>query len=104
MASRSIKKAQRKRPHCYHYAVPIIFTDNNLQRLGSNSPFQYSRQVKTIDEKTKNSSENQVTSSSSSSNTDENKQDKSIKKKSLQTLSSLIHRKDSHRSLIFVII
>jgi len=104
-----LKKLQKKRPHCYIYGPPlrrpleekvaaaailtpqIISTDNNLEKARSNSPFQFPRQVKTIDEKKMNPA-------STSSNTDENKQDKPIKKKSLRTSSSVVHGKDSKKS------
>jgi hypothetical protein len=104
-----LKKIQKKRPHCYHYGTPlqrpleekvataailtpqIISTDKNLQRLPSSSPFQYPRQVKTINEKQSNPV------ASSISNTDENKQDKRIKKKTLRA-TALPDRKDSQNS------
>jgi hypothetical protein len=108
-----MKKIHKHRPYCYVYGPPpqrpieeklataailtpqIIPTKENVQRLARNSPFQYPRQDKTINEKTKKKHERQR----SPIDIEENTQDKTIKKKSLRTTSALIHRKDSQSSV-----
>ena len=108
-----MKKIRKHRPYSYVYGPPpqrpleeklataailtpqIIPTKENVQRLGGSSPFRYPRQDKTINEKKKK----KHTKQKSPRRTEENPQDKSLKKKSLRTTSALIHREDSKSSV-----